>query len=155
MKDRRYQTAMNQEPPNNQLCSIVISRCLGHFWFKMVANKENIMVQCLTCMSSISVNIETGSIQTAWPLTLASKRLISQRGNVRIIRTDNGTNFAGANIELRKSFNKTNHTIINNFLMKLGGKWVTWRQNPKWEATWKDIGSVKFAQLEIYSTYCW
>ena len=61
---------------------------------------------------------------------LALKRLISQRGNVRIIRTDNGTNFAGANIELRKAFYQTNHTTINNFLMKLGGKWVTWRQNP-------------------------
>ena len=61
---------------------------------------------------------------------LALRRLISQRGNVMIIRTDNGTNFAGANIELRKAFNETNHTKINSFLMKLGGEWVTWRQNP-------------------------
>ena len=47
-----------------------------------------------------------------------------------IIRADNGTNFAGANIELRKAFNETNHTKINSFLMKLAGEWVTWRQNP-------------------------
>ena len=35
-----------------------------------------------------------------------------------MIRTDNGTNFVGANIELRKAFNEMNHTKIDNFLME-------------------------------------
>ena len=61
---------------------------------------------------------------------LALRRLISRRGNVMMIRTDNGTNFVGANIEPRKAFNEMNHTKIKNFLMKLGGKWITWRRNP-------------------------
>ena len=46
-----------------------------------------------------------------------------------MIRTDNGTNFVGANIELRKAFSQMNHTKTNNFLMELGGEWITWRQN--------------------------
>ena len=32
-----------------------------------------------------------------------------------MICNDNGTNFVGANIELRKAFNEMNHTKINNF----------------------------------------
>ena len=46
-----------------------------------------------------------------------------------MILSDNGTNFVGANIELRKEINQMNHTKINNFLMELGGEWITWRQN--------------------------
>ena len=47
-----------------------------------------------------------------------------------MIHTDNGRNFVGANIELRKAFIKMNHTKIDNFLMELWGEWITWRQNP-------------------------
>ena len=47
-----------------------------------------------------------------------------------MICTDNGTNFFEANIELWKAFNEMNHTKINSFLIKLGGEWITWRQNP-------------------------
>ena len=47
-----------------------------------------------------------------------------------MIRTDNGTNFVGANIKLRKAFNEINHTKINNFLKEeLGGEWITWGRN--------------------------
>ena len=39
-------------------------------------------------------------------------------------------NYLGTSIELRKAFNVMNHTKINNFLMELGGEWITWRQIP-------------------------
>ena len=47
-----------------------------------------------------------------------------------MIRTDNGANFVGANIKLRKAFTEVNHTKINNFLMEMRGEWITQRQNP-------------------------
>ena len=37
-------------------------------------------------------------------------------------------NFLETSLELRKAFNVMNHTKINNFLMELGGEWITWRQ---------------------------
>ena len=68
--------------------------------------------------------IETTNGMSIDSFMLALRRLISQRGNVRMICNDNGTNFVGANIELRKAFNEMNHTKINNFLMELGGEWI-------------------------------
>ena len=83
-----------------------------------------------TCMSSRTVHIETTNSMSTDSFILALRRLITQRGNIRMIHTDNGTSFVGANIELRKAFNEMNHTKINNFLMELGGEWITWRRNP-------------------------
>ena len=80
-----------------------------------------------TCMSSRTVHIETTSTIYTGSFILALRRLINQEGNVRMICTDNVTNFVGANIELRKAFNEMNHTKINNFLIELGGEWSTWK----------------------------
>ena len=81
-------------------------------------------------MSSRAAHIETTNSMSTESFILALGRLISQGGNVKIIRTDNGTNFVGTNIELRKAFNDINNTKINNFLMEPGGEWITWRQTP-------------------------
>ena len=70
-----------------------------------------------TFMSSRAVHIEITNNMSTDSFILALRRLISQRGNVRMIRADNGTNFVGANIELRKAFNEMNHIKIDNFLM--------------------------------------
>ena len=32
-------------------------------------------------------------------------------------------------MELRKAFNEMNHTKTNNFLMEMGGKWITSSEN--------------------------
>ena len=84
-----------------------------------------------SCMSSRAVHIETTNSLSTDSFILALRRLIGRRENVRIIRTDNGSNFVGANIELRKEFSEMNHTKINNFLMELGGEWITLRRNPQ------------------------
>ena len=73
-----------------------------------------------TCMSSRVVHIETTNSMITDSFILALRRIINQRGNVRIIHTDNGTNFVGANIKLRKAFNEMDHIKINNFLVELG-----------------------------------
>ena len=79
-------------------------------------------------MSSRAVHIETANSMSIDSFKLAST--LSQIGNVRMIHTDNGTNFLGTSIELRKAFTVMNYTKINNFLMELGGEWITWRQIP-------------------------
>ena len=57
------------------------------------------------------------------------RQFISRRGNVMMIRSDNGTNFVGASIELRKAFGEIHEKRINDFLMELGGEWISWKHN--------------------------
>ena len=54
----------------------------------------------------------------------ALRRFISCRGPVTSIRTDNGTNFVGAQKELQKSLKEMDHHRIQNALLKDGVKWT-------------------------------
>ena len=83
-----------------------------------------------TCLSSRAVHIETTSNLTTDSFIQTLRRLISRRGNVRVIKSDNGTNFVSASIELRKAFGETDERRINDFMMELGGEWINWKLNP-------------------------
>ena len=98
-----------------------------------------------TCMSSRAVHIETTDSVSTDSFILALRKLISRRWNVRMNHTDNGTNFVGANIKLRKAFNEINHTKISNFLMELGD-WIKWRWNL---AVANNVGGVWDRQIHL------
>ena len=85
------------------------------------------------CLSSRVVHIETTSF------IQALRRLINRRGNVRMIRSDNGTNFVGASIKLRKAFDKIDEKRINNFMMELGGEWISWKRNPPMASNMEEV----------------
>ena len=78
-----------------------------------------------TCLSSRAVYIEVTSNLTTDSFIKSLRRLIS-----RLIRSDNATNFVGARIELKKAFGEMDEKRINDFLMELGGEWITWKRNP-------------------------
>ena len=82
-----------------------------------------------TCLSSRAVHIEMTNSLTTDSFIQALRRLISRKGNVRMIRSDNGTHFIGASIELRKAFGEMDKKRINDFLMELGGEWISWKRN--------------------------
>ena len=83
-----------------------------------------------TCLASRAVHIEvTHSLDTD-SFIQALRRLIARRGNVRQIRSDNGSNFVGAEQELLKTFSEMDHSKIENFLQDHGGDWITWKRNP-------------------------
>ena len=117
---------LNQEPPFTYSGIDMF----GPFLVKDGHKQRKYYGAMFTCMSSRPVHIKNTSSLSTDSFILALRRLISQRGNIRMICTDNGSNFVGANIELRKPFNEMNHAKINNFLMELGGEWITWRRNP-------------------------
>ena len=54
----------------------------------------------------------------------ALRRFICRRGPVTSIRTDNGTNFDGAQKELQKSLKEMDQHRIQNALVKDGVKWT-------------------------------
>ena len=108
-----------------------------------------------TCLSSRAVHIEVTSNLTIDSFIQALRRLIRRRGNVRMIRSENGTKYVGASIELKKTFGEMDEKSINDFLMELVGEWMSWKCNPPmasnmggvWERQIRSAGSILSAML--------
>ena len=58
------------------------------------------------------------------------RRFIGRRGYIRVIRTDNVTNFVGASSELIESFQEMDHVKVGEFLQQHGSEWIQWKRNP-------------------------
>ena len=54
------------------------------------------------CLSSQTIHIEAANSLSTYCFLMCLRRFIGQRENVRLIRSDNGTNFVGASAELTK-----------------------------------------------------
>ncbi|KAI2661009.1 UvrABC system protein B [Labeo rohita] len=54
----------------------------------------------------------------------AIRRFVCRRGQVSIMRSDNGTNFIGAEVELRKAIQQWNQSKIECTLMQKGIQWI-------------------------------
>ncbi len=70
-----------------------------------------------------------GSIEVAHSLDTDScinaiRRFQARRGQVSIIRFDNGTNFVGAERELREALAKLDQSRINEVMMRKGVQWI-------------------------------
>ena len=55
---------------------------------------------------------------------------IGHRGNIRLLRSDNCSNFVGASSEFKKSFEEMGQQKINDFMIENGGEWMLCKQNP-------------------------
>jgi len=83
-----------------------------------------------TCLSCRAAHLEVVSSMSTDSFILALRRFIARKGNVRVIRCDNATNFVGGESELRKAFCRLDHTKLNLFLSNLGTDWLIFRKNP-------------------------
>ena len=76
-----------------------------------------------TCMASRAVHLEMAySLDTSSCID-AIRRFISRRGQVAHIKSDNGTNFVGAERELREALSQLNQEKIQKSLLHSGVKW--------------------------------
>ena len=82
-----------------------------------------------TCFSLRAVHIEMVSSLETDSFLQALGRFISRRGAVREVRSDNGTNFVGAEKELKKAMQEMDHQKIRAFLNEQGGDWIVWERN--------------------------
>ena len=83
---------------------------------------------CLfTCLAIRAIHIEALESLETDSFIQALQRFICRRGQVRIIRCDNGTNFTGAARELTDSVARFNQNQINEFLRQ---KAIQWLFNP-------------------------
>jgi hypothetical protein len=83
---------------------------------------------CLfTCLTVRAIHLEVCQSLETDSFINALQRFISRRGEPAEIWCDNGTNFVGAEKQLRQSLQKWNQTQIDKFLMQRG---ISWHFNP-------------------------
>lgn len=76
------------------------------------------------CLSSRAVHLEIAHFLTRDSFIHALRRLVCRRGNVKSLLSDNGTNFIGANKELKDSINQWNRVKIYNWCLQMDIKWT-------------------------------
>ena len=80
------------------------------------------------CMATRAVHLEAVSDLTSEAFIAALRRFVSRRGKPAVILSDNGTNFVGAERELKKLLQQENlQRKIEEMAAKEG---ITWRFNP-------------------------
>ena len=83
-----------------------------------------------TCINSHAVHIEVTISLDIDSFMQALRRMIARRGNIRTIYSDNGSNFIGAENELKRTFEEMDDKKIQIFMQEFGGDWIEWKQNP-------------------------
>ncbi|XP_059097362.1 uncharacterized protein LOC131891740 [Tigriopus californicus] len=76
------------------------------------------------CLSSRAAHIEIVYDKSTDSFIQALRRFISRRGQVKLMRSDNGTNFIGAERELRENFQLLKQDEISQDMMNRGIEWV-------------------------------
>ncbi|KAL0177328.1 hypothetical protein M9458_026222, partial [Cirrhinus mrigala] len=105
-----------------------------------------------TCLASRAVHIEMPTSLETDSFIHALRRFIARRGQVKEMRSDNGTNFVGADRELRKAIKEWNTSQIENSLLQRDIKWIF---NPPsgshhggvWERIIRSIRKIMVATL--------
>ena len=82
-----------------------------------------------TCFSLRAVHVELLSSLQTDSFIQALRRFVARRGQVREIRSDNGTNFVGAESELRRAYEEMDQKKIGSFFAEQGCDYVIWERN--------------------------
>ena len=98
--------------------------CFGPFFVKRGRATVKRYGVLFTCLTIRAVHIEVAHSLTSYSFINALRRFISRRGNVTEMRSDNGTNFVGAERELRTEIARWNQDQIHNFLLQHHVKWT-------------------------------
>ena len=99
----------------------------GPFYFTVRRTTEKRWGFLFTCLTTRAVHIEIVPSMDASSCVMGVERFVSRRGTPSIIWSANGTNFVGAEKELRENIEKLN-TI--NIAVELAHKGIKWRFNP-------------------------
>jgi transposase InsO family protein len=80
-----------------------------------------------TCLVSRAVHLEVAQSLDSDSFIHALRRFLARRGNIRELHSDNGSNFVGAEKELRLALAEMNQDCVTIELRKLG---IDWKFNP-------------------------
>ena len=109
-----------------------------------------------TCMASRAMHIEIAHSLDVDSFINALRRFIARRGPVKILRSDNGTNFVAGNKELKDSLKSWNENQIDDWCK---ARDINWKFNPPaaphfggiWEREVQSIKKVMNAMLQEFS----
>ena len=77
-----------------------------------------------TCLASRAIHIETTKSLDTDSFIQALRRFLARRGPVKQIRSDNGTNFVGAQRELRDALSEMDNNTIKQTLVRNSIDWI-------------------------------
>lgn len=77
-----------------------------------------------TCLTTRALHIEVSHTLDTDSCINAIRRFMCRRGQVALIRSDNGTNLVGAERELRTAIQEMDQTKIQNILTQRGVQWI-------------------------------
>ena len=124
LRGKTCQQKMNDLPEERLIEEPPFSYCgLDMFGLFLVKEGRNIHKRCCAmyiCLCSRATHIGTTNCMTTDSFIRALRRLISRRRNIRIIRSNIGSNFVGVSTELKRTFSEIEKKKINGFLTKLG-----------------------------------
>ena len=102
-----------------------------------------------TCLSRRAIHIEVPYSLNTNLFFMCLRRFIGWRGNVYLIRSNNGLKFIGASAELIHAFQEIDHSRISKYLEEHGREWIYWGKKPlHLQVTWGEFGNNKFGMLE-------
>ena len=81
------------------------------------------------CMVSRGIHIEVAASLDTTSFLNAYRRFVCRRGPVRILRSDQGTNFIGGRNELTNALTEMDDTKISRELIKENCDWINFRMN--------------------------
>lgn len=107
-----------------------------------------------TCLTTRAIHLEMAASLDTDSFIHALRRFIARRGQVKILRSDNGRNFIGAERELKRAINEWNMTRIEDHLQQHG---VQWMFNPPtgshhggvWERLIKSVKKILNVTLRL------
>ena len=86
-------------------------------------------VALFTCMASRAVHLEVSNTMNTDSFIQALRRFICRRGPIRQLRSNQGSNFIGAQQELREALKEMNGDKIRAELLKSNCDWLEFRMN--------------------------
>ena len=109
-------------PPQSAF-SYVGTDCFGPFYIKIGRARHKRWGVLFTCLSSRAVHIEVLQDLSTSSFINALRRFIARRGRPAHIYSDNGTNYVGAEKELRTGLADWNNAAISEHLLKNEIQW--------------------------------
>lgn len=116
---------------------------LNVLYVDVTSTRGRITVKCygvnFTCMASREVHLKVANSLDTDGCINALWRLISQRGQVVHIRSDNGKNFISANRELKEAITAWNDKQIERELLQAGVQWSNPLAGSHYGGAWERI----------------
>jgi len=107
--------------------------CVVDYFGPFIVNERRSEVKrygvLFTCMDSRSVHLETANSLDSSSFINALSRFMSRREAVRQLRSDQGTNFVGAQNEVKAALSEMNQDNVQEYLLRNGCEWIPFKMN--------------------------